>query len=66
MKSKPTRSRLTWDEIRKIEASWKQDKEGPAAKDITKLIKHIRFVEHLFEEAKEKVRAYESLNKSKL
>jgi len=45
--------RLTWDEIRKIEASWKSD-DGPASKDVSALIKHIRFIEHLLE-ASEKV-----------
>ena len=49
MKSKPTRSRLTWDEIREIEKSWSSDKDGPAGRDIKKLIRHIRFIEHLLE-----------------
>lgn len=45
-KGVPTRSRLTWDEIRKIESSWSSD-AGPAREDIKKLVRHIRFVEHL-------------------
>ena len=48
VKSKPTRSRLTWDEIREIEKSWSSD-AGPARQDIKKLIRHIRFIEHLLE-----------------
>lgn len=51
-KSKPTRAKLTWDEIREIEAACK---EGilvgrPKREDVTKLIKHIRFIEHELEQ----------------
>jgi hypothetical protein len=48
-KVKPTRSLLTWDEIRKIEKDWKHDVGGPAHEDIKKLIRHIRFTAALKE-----------------
>lgn len=66
MKTKPTRARLTWDEIREIKRNWYNDIDGPATADINKLVKHIRFIEHLWAEDRAKVKAYESLHKSKL
>lgn len=53
-KVKPTRTLLTMEQIRQIESEWAFDKGGPALRDIKKLIKHIRFVEHLLVEEKKK------------
>ena len=45
-KVKPTRALLSWDEIRAIESSWKTDIR-PGSEDVRKLVKHLRFVEHM-------------------
>ena len=41
---KPTCAQMTWDEIRDIEETWKGD---PAEADIRRLVRHLRFIEHL-------------------
>lgn len=52
-KSKPTRSKLTWDEILEIEGSCKGGWLGrPNKADIAKLIKHIRFLEYELDQAR--------------
>jgi hypothetical protein len=61
-KSKNTRVKLTWDEIKKIETDWKED-QGPGKKDIQKLITHIRFIENRLELANQIIMSYEILHK---
>ena len=58
-KVQPTRSKLTWDEIREIERKWKSYK-GDMKKDVKLLIRHIRFMAH--EAEKEHVIFHQKLN----
>lgn len=46
-KVKPTRTLLTWDEIHAIQKSWESDKDGPGYTDVRKLVRHIKFIEHM-------------------
>lgn len=46
-KVKPTRTILTWEEIHAIQKSWESYKGGPGYADVRKLVRHIKFIEHL-------------------